>query len=52
MLMYCILLCYIIDGFMPHFDVFMNKVQPIASRVPYQVIQYHTFYISINIIYS
>ena len=25
------------DGYMPHFDDFMNKVQPIASRVPYQV---------------
>jgi len=25
------------DGFMPHFDNFMNKIQPIASRVPYMV---------------
>ena len=25
------------DGFMPHWDVFMNKVQPVASRVPYMV---------------
>ena len=25
------------DGYMPHFDVFMNKIQPIASRIPYQV---------------
>lgn len=25
------------DGYMPHFDDFMNKIQPIASRVPYQV---------------
>lgn len=25
------------DGYMPHFDNFMNKVQPIAARVPYQV---------------
>jgi acid phosphatase type 7 len=23
------------DGYMPHFDDFLNKVQPIASRVPY-----------------
>ena len=25
------------DGFMPHFDDFMNKIQPISSRVPYMV---------------
>ena len=25
------------DGYMPHFDDFMNKIQPIAARVPYQV---------------
>lgn len=25
------------DGFMPHWDVFMNKVQPIASKIPYMV---------------
>lgn len=25
------------DGFMPHFDNFMNKVAPVASRVPYMV---------------
>jgi acid phosphatase type 7 len=25
------------DGYMPHFDAFMNKVQPIASRIPYMV---------------
>ena len=25
------------DGFAPHFDAFMNKIQPIASRVPYMV---------------
>lgn len=25
------------DGYMPHFDDFMNKVQPIAARVPYMV---------------
>lgn len=25
------------DGFMPHWDVFLNKVQRIASRVPYMV---------------
>ena len=25
------------DGYMPHFDDFMNKVQPIATRVPYMV---------------
>jgi 3',5'-cyclic AMP phosphodiesterase CpdA len=26
------------DGFMPHWDVFMNKVQSIASRIPYMVV--------------
>lgn len=25
------------DGYMPHFDDFMNKIQPIATRIPYQV---------------
>eukprot|EP00604_Paraphysomonas_vestita_P004199 CAMPEP_0174822084 /NCGR_PEP_ID=MMETSP1107-20130205/13057_1 /TAXON_ID=36770 /ORGANISM="Paraphysomonas vestita, Strain GFlagA" /LENGTH=316 /DNA_ID=CAMNT_0016040075 /DNA_START=607 /DNA_END=1557 /DNA_ORIENTATION=- len=25
------------DGYMPHFDDFLNKVQPIAARVPYMV---------------
>lgn len=25
------------DGYMPHFDDFLNKIQPIASRIPYQV---------------
>lgn len=25
------------DGYMPHFDDFMNKIQPIATRVPYMV---------------
>lgn len=25
------------DGYMPHFDDFINKIQPIASRVPYMV---------------
>ena len=25
------------DGFEPHWDVFMNHVQPIASRIPYMV---------------
>jgi hypothetical protein len=25
------------DGFMPHWDTFVNKVQPIASKVPYMV---------------
>lgn len=25
------------DGFQPHWDVFMNHVQPIASKVPYMV---------------
>ena len=25
------------DGEMSHWDVFMRKVEPIASRVPYQV---------------
>ena len=23
------------DGYMPHFDDFMNKIQPIATRIPY-----------------
>jgi hypothetical protein len=27
-----------IKGFMPHWDIFMNKVQSIASRVPYMVV--------------
>jgi len=26
------------DGFMPHWDLFLNKVQPLASRVPYMVV--------------
>ena len=25
------------DGYMPHFDDFLNKVQPIAARIPYMV---------------
>ncbi len=25
------------DGYMPHFDDFMNKIQPISTRVPYMV---------------
>ena len=25
------------DGFMQHWDTFFNKIEPIASRVPYMV---------------